>query len=553
MRRDQHIFGIASATRFALAAGQALVCWRREWTRDASQIRDLSRACDWVERLTRLSATLRDEPLFGRCLAELVEIPRNQEGAASAAHHAQPRRVAQPRATVTPPSPVSKTARSGQRRQTARGDSAALARGSEIWPARRNRLSTPSPAMEDDAGLPVNSGLDSAAKRHANPSTSQGFLPASSLNHQAAEVAELPQRAGRDLLESCANAQLQVHRRHDEPQAAAARPEIGRDGDALNEHQPYRRRAESPLHWNRPPVSMQKPAAFNSISERRSELYAEAESPGETFTQRLVRRTVARIRHLQPSANSETQVSEWLGEQWSTTLGGTAVSNDWLREIVADQMDAIRMRQSKDKLNPASPLATPRPDMRQSSEANSVSGANRLAEAGRSARQPEPAWLTHSPGNHDSETMRRARSLSNPPPGMEGDANVAGITELDSTVKRHTDTSPLHEFLPASFLNQPRLGDSFDDASGDAREPRLETASLSNAERLASPTLAPSLPALSPLPAAQTLVSGVLPLAAETARQGAREEANTTEDLDALAAKIKLILDEQARRHGIDV
>jgi hypothetical protein len=69
-------------------------------------------------------------------------------------------------------------------------------------------------------------------------------------------------------------------------------------------------------------------------------------------------------------------------------------------------------------------------------------------------------------------------------------------------------------------------------------------------EQIAPPSLAESLPPLAP---PQTTTTRALPLASETARRGARDEAAAPEDLDALAAKIKLILDEQARRHGIDV
>ena len=63
--------------------------------------------------------------------------------------------------------------------------------------------------------------------------------------------------------------------------------------------------------------------------------------------------------------------------------------------------------------------------------------------------------------------------------------------------------------------------------------------------------MAPMLPPLIP---PQMVGMPLLPIAAVTARQGARAEAEEAEeDLDVLAAKIKLILDEQARRHGIDV
>lgn len=65
------------------------------------------------------------------------------------------------------------------------------------------------------------------------------------------------------------------------------------------------------------------------------------------------------------------------------------------------------------------------------------------------------------------------------------------------------------------------------------------------------PNVTPSLPDLLPR---QRTGAPPLPVAAATARRGAREEVMmATDDLDVLAAKIKQILDEQARRHGIDV
>jgi hypothetical protein len=47
----------------------------------------------------------------------------------------------------------------------------------------------------------------------------------------------------------------------------------------------------------------------------------------------------------------------------------------------------------------------------------------------------------------------------------------------------------------------------------------------------------------------------VPPVAAAIARQGARQEEATAgdDDLSVLAARIKRVLDEEARRHGIDV
>jgi hypothetical protein len=62
-------------------------------------------------------------------------------------------------------------------------------------------------------------------------------------------------------------------------------------------------------------------------------------------------------------------------------------------------------------------------------------------------------------------------------------------------------------------------------------------------------------PALSPLLPPQTLGEMTPPVAASAARQGARQDeaAARGEDLSVLAVQIKRILDEEARRHGIDV
>ncbi len=69
-------------------------------------------------------------------------------------------------------------------------------------------------------------------------------------------------------------------------------------------------------------------------------------------------------------------------------------------------------------------------------------------------------------------------------------------------------------------------------------------------ERIAPPVVAPRLPPL----ISPELVGMSVPPVAATARQGAWAEATAAEDdLNALAAKIRRILDEEARRHGIDV
>ena len=72
-----------------------------------------------------------------------------------------------------------------------------------------------------------------------------------------------------------------------------------------------------------------------------------------------------------------------------------------------------------------------------------------------------------------------------------------------------------------------------------------------SSDRIAPPAAAPSLPHLLP---PQGSYESAPALAAIITRQRARQEAAMSEDdLAGLAENIKRILDEEARRHGIDV
>ena len=92
----------------------------------------------------------------------------------------------------------------------------------------------------------------------------------------------------------------------------------------------------------------------------------------------------------------------------------------------------------------------------------------------------------------------------------------------------------------------------------DERSRRFEpTINSEEREQHTSPNLAPTAltPALSPLLPPAFAGASPLPVAADTARRIAwRDEVEAQEtDLSVLAAQVKRILDEEARRHGIDV
>lgn len=120
----------------------------------------------------------------------------------------------------------------------------------------------------------------------------------------------------------------------------------------------------------------------------------------------------------------------------------------------------------------------------------------------------------------------------------------ADARETRSTTGTHasaTDQEPFDVPSYTRFDAMLRAGVGSDDFNLD----------LQRSSQIAPPAISSSLPALLP-PRAKD--QEPLPIAAAMARHGARVEAATAyEDLDELAARIKSILDEQARRHGIDV
>lgn len=482
MTRRQ-IFRTASLAKFAMAAGRAPICWRRGLTREVSQIGSLRRACAWVEPLTRISFTLNDEPLFGRSIAHLVEavIAKSADDAVR-----RPRGLGGAHAAPTRSAAGNRAGRSRRRSQTRPRDSVVERQYvDQVRPLRGARPNAPPAQLrnETDRLQARNQSRTGDKSGRSSPDSyesdaERGQAP----KNRAAKVAQLPQWASSELLESRANSQQHLQRRPGDqrmtavaptPRSFKASPQKTPGADqALTKHKTDRERLR---------------ADFTAVSQRTNDPGATAK---ESFAQRLVRRTANAIRRLRPPADEESQSSEWLVDQWRTPLAGTAVPGDWLSRLATAETSATRAKQSEGDPMHSSPLAAHhQASTLQRTEENSVTRAQRIAENSPSAREA------------------------------------------------------LEALAP----------DRRDGSIGDEREDDGDTANRGSAERVAPPSLAASLPALFALTTPQTAPAGVLPLASETARSGAREEARPPEDLDALAAKIKLILDEQARRHGIDV
>jgi hypothetical protein len=143
------------------------------------------------------------------------------------------------------------------------------------------------------------------------------------------------------------------------------------------------------------------------------------------------------------------------------------------------------------------------------------------------------AGLSH----HDRTAFPRA------PDGRPGEAPAAADDDAGTRSHGATGTAAIQNEHRGTLL--PLGGDDDHQASEAAR------AAGELAERSILSVVAPLLPRLIP---PQAMGMPILPVAAATARQGARAEAAIAEDdLSVLASRIKRILNEEARRHGIDV
>jgi hypothetical protein len=209
-------------------------------------------------------------------------------------------------------------------------------------------------------------------------------------------------------------------------------------------------------------------------------------------------------------------VSALLREQWALSLRGETAPPGLLAELAAGErgeaMPDARLEREKTR------AATARP-----------AGATANAPAAPIFANPDMATL---PAEPRTSAMHASQASWASERDTNGNARATNASEALSQSRAHARG---HQRPEGVNTNVPAL------LSTDVRS-------------LHTPELPPLLPA-------HVTTEAVLPVAVATARQGARVEAQraaqldepTADDLDALAEKFKLILDEQARRHGIDV
>jgi len=150
----------------------------------------------------------------------------------------------------------------------------------------------------------------------------------------------------------------------------------------------------------------------------------------------------------------------------------------------------------------------------------------------------------------------RAEADETPEFGRPSGIDEAGDEPAYVSTQQHGRRAPpdtrTHVTPDADARAAPASGEYLGSLPGGNLYTRDESADASEvwARHLAPPALATQLPPLVP---PRLVGMPATAVASAKARQGAHDEATADEDLEVLAAKIKRILDDDARRHGIDV
>lgn len=509
--------------------GGAAAYWRRDMAQHVVHGDVLERAGRWVETLTALPMRLNEEPLFGNTLAALVA--RDSAGTETEPEAVQPRSRANMRKPTfrmkprigTPdiisrlwPRQPSILDREGSQSTTKKGaQSTPLATIHSTLP--QSTFSYP-PLTEGKApqfvtGGTVESGYSQTQiKNRARKSSTQ-------------QSADIPNLAA---LPPCAPAEL-LSRWAESEQYLETAPETGpeRRNQPRGGERQQARKSEGSLASDSSPQN----AAVGSVSRLFQEGRPTRPSkrafiwPGE-FThhtgivartnppnlpvppteavapsQALIHRTKHKFyRYHAASGAIVSQQDGFLAQQWSDSLAGPTAPEELLQQWVT--------------------FMPP--------ERGSTSEHQRGFEPTRSDRLSSP--------NEAKETQEKARAHAGAKP-MPLPPKRSSLLDL----LRNTEEGEKTNFPLPPFEEINRVASAM-------QVPPVTPVVTEDAS--ASPILSRPLPPLTP---PQTIGEPVPPVASAMARQGARVEALPGEDLTALADKIQRILQEEARRHGINV
>lgn len=596
MNRTLSLFYAADAASAALSGGQAPRSWRRECERRATRIRALGRAALWVGELSARAPGLTDTPLWGERLAELAtRTPARQEETAARPRTSEPWPPARPAHT---PAEANRARRQTPSRRTSAAPPPPLPRAFQPPPAdaplhdaRFSDVNRPAPGLSPRAPVvPDSNGRDENA--HGRP---RMIEPG-----RASTLRPLQDDVGREQLEDGQGVSFNERQSARAPAARAGfnPPEVftpsedfsssvggdvgTRDGREafVQAVEGLARQASRELLSRLAgrngsfPVQQQKSpggalskysgaATAESSATTPSRKYGAAPSLAEerrsppTHTQAA--KTPRTSTRALPRAFGQQSPRE-RAQDAPDSRGGRVLPPDaaalhtrgrqrW-GLLAARTVRALR----RSGVSPAAPgdagaqLLNKQVFLTVSGETAPRDLLTRLAGGGVAASGAARKFAERS-GGHQSSAPRASRgdtAQTFPDAGPNASTTSGGSAVLPIQTRTSLlDAKQLRASATAED-SAPGVNTSLMSVNN-----YLSDAETSTTGAAASPVVAESLPPLLPPP---LLGMPILPIALATAREGARAESReTAEDLDALAAKIKLILDEEARRHGINL
>jgi hypothetical protein len=529
VKRTLPLFIVANAASATLSGGQSPGRWRQECARRAAWRQALSRGARWSVEVCAVPAALNDVPPWGGLLAQLAAQPTARAegvpardrlpGARPFKHESRPRRQPPARRPasgrqLTPPLPH--TFRQPAMNEhggnsTLTDVSAAEFNDQRRTPSTRHtRLDGPSEQLDERRGAQAYAARADFAAPASVPSSEPGNIAASSADggevfepDDAAaapacaalppDVAALSRVVGRELLRRLAGRDASPPLPNQTASGA-----VNASADEQPSARPTARTATPP--WSQPPGREPGHTPLDGaahVSRRRTHT---ADAPRE-------RERRAR----QPAA-----------------FGQQRRAHQWVSLLAARAASALRRAG-------AHPFATERREESSSSQPPSLL---RRQLASPVAGETSPPDLLRRLADFDADVSRETRRAHadngawKSPPRRASTGEASPVTP-DAGRDAPAPVSPQPATLEIDVGQTRRVASGSD----------LTGADVSPAADAPPPLLPPPLVGMP-----------VLPMALATAREGARAEAlEAEEDLDALAAKIKFILDEQARRHGIDV
>lgn len=545
------------APRAIMAVARTPACLARNLREQLGPFKKLETACAWTETPAPMPHLLED-PLFGHCLGDILERvaarPREQQAA------------------PVPPPAFPDLAEQGKR---------AAPRPSEGAPCGKHSAPMPWSA-------PASTRPPARERPYPAPYSLSGRATLEFLANRVGRTAMIDEISGRGGRRSFSWRPL--------PAIAVPRSRIPHSlsGHALRSPQEYRRAVTATAGLSRPvafamPGGQVSPDTAFTAAIPRSRLLQQFQRLARAWWPhpRAFRTAMARPGE-NPYGGWETQAREyragghvaaenagrgsepdWVGSAFDASPAGSEASSDLLRELAgAGASDAETAMSPSPRAQGPHRQVEPRPGG--DSEATPVypSRQHRVdAEAAASAEPGKSDWVarafaaaTEGPGAPVNLLLRLAGTAT---AGTEGATAIPAARPaprsplLRSQAERTPSGAPDWD-MPFSEI--PRQAAPAPEAAPPpgARQgfyPQAGSLPLPAAGQPEyRPPLAPPLAAPTPptLMAPQATFDAPTPAASASLRQQARsDEAEVPEDLDELAAKIRRILDDEARRHGI--